>query len=127
MNAREYYQDILQIINDTPFILGTDFSFNEIDVNVCYLRGTLILPNKCELHIAEYVITSPPFERPKYRYHLQKSDGVLLARWDNVPHYPSLDTYPDLRHDESGNPHSSPPMEVTTVLESIVPLVFGED
>lgn len=127
MNAGEYYQNILQVIGETSFALGTDISFNEIDINVCYIRGTLILPNECELHIAEYVITAPSLDRPKYRYHLQKTDGSLLARRDNVPHFPSLDTYPDHRHDETGSPYSSPPMDVKAVLESIVPFVFGED
>jgi hypothetical protein len=121
VNAREYHQAILQVIGDATFVLGTDISVSEIDVNVCYVRGTLFLPNDCELHIAEYVITFPSLHRPKYRYHLQKSDGSLLARWDNVPHYPRLDTYPDHHHDETGNAHPSPAMDIPSILEAIIP------
>lgn len=125
MNARQYYQGVLQAVDDAPMVLSTNFSFDEIDVDVCYIRGTLMLPNDCELHIAEYVITSPSIERPKYRYHLQKKDGSLLARWDNAPHHPQLATFPDHRHDATGAAYESTPVDIAGVLDLLAPLIFS--
>ena len=53
--------------------------YSEIDVNQCYLRGTLTLSNGYQLHIAEYVITDPSIVRTKYRYHLQYPRQVKLS------------------------------------------------
>jgi hypothetical protein len=33
-----------------------------------------------------------------YRYHYQKPDGSVIFRYDNTPHYPHVDTYPDHKH-----------------------------
>jgi len=31
----------------------------------------------------------------KYRYHWQTGSGKLIKRWDNAPHHPEIDTFPD--------------------------------
>ena len=41
----------------------------------------LTLANGFELHLAEYVVTAPQIQRPKYRYHLQQPDGTQVVRW----------------------------------------------
>ena len=35
----------------------------------------------------------------KYRHHWQDENGRLLKRWDNAPHHPEVDTFPDHLHD----------------------------
>ena len=35
----------------------------------------------------------------KYRYHWQDKHGHLLKRWDNAPHHPEIETFPDHLHD----------------------------
>jgi hypothetical protein len=35
----------------------------------------------------------------KYRHHWQDRDGHLRKRWDNAPHYPSIETFPHHLHD----------------------------
>ena len=37
----------------------------------------------------------------KYRYHWQTGSGKLIKRWDNAPHHPEIDTFPDHLHDGS--------------------------
>jgi hypothetical protein len=34
-----------------------------------------------------------------YRYHYQNPDGSIIFRYDNTPHHPDVDTYPDHKHD----------------------------
>ena len=124
VNAREYYQLVQNTINNSRLVIASDVSFNEVDTNECYVRGVLTLLTGFELHIAEYVITSPILERLKYRYHLQNTDNTLVSRWDNVPHHPQVATFPHHQHDANGTVHACPPMDIATVLKAVIPLVI---
>ncbi len=42
-------------------------------------------------------------EVTKYRHHWQASTGKLIKRWDNAPHHPEIDTFPDHLHDGAEN------------------------
>jgi hypothetical protein len=35
----------------------------------------------------------------KYRHHWQDGSGHLHKRWDNAPHHPNLETFPNHLHD----------------------------
>ena len=37
----------------------------------------------------------------KYRFHWQHESGKLFKRWDNAPHHPEIETFPDHLHDGS--------------------------
>ena len=104
-------------------MLRSNITFDEIDANECYVRGILSLIGDFELHIAEYVVTEPNLTRPKYRYHLQDSDSRLVSRWDNVPHHPTVSTFPDHRHDDLGGVHPTPSMNVPDVLNAVLQFV----
>jgi hypothetical protein len=124
LNARDYYLDLQDVTHAVPFVLGSDLRFEEIDVNECYIRGTLFLVGGYELHIAEYVVTEPDLNRPKYRYHLQSSSHELVTRWDNAPHHRSVSTFPHHRHDAQGKVHPTPPVSVPEVLDAILPIIL---
>lgn len=61
----------------------------------------------------------------KYSFHWQSSDGRLIARWDNAPHYPHLPGFPHHVHsgpaeedtEETVQPHA--PMTLAKVLDFI--------
>jgi hypothetical protein len=123
VNARDYYLSLQNAIHAVPHVLRSDVRFEEIDVNECYVRGILTLIGGFELHIAEYVVTDPVLTRPKYRYHLQTSDGKLVSRWDNAPHHPDVSTFPDHRHDDHSGVHPAPPMNVPDVLDAVLQFI----
>jgi hypothetical protein len=115
LNARDYYLILQSAIHTAPHVLRSDVRFEEIDVNECYVRGILTLTGG-----SEYVVTEPVLTRPKYRYHLQTSDGKLVSRWDNAPHHPSVSTFPDHRHDDQGGVHPASSMNVPDVLDAVL-------
>jgi len=123
LNARDYYLSLQNAIHAAPHVLRSDVRFEEIDVNECYVRGILTLIGGFELYIAEYVVTEPVLTRPKYRYHLQTSDGRLVSRWDNAPHHPTVSTSPDHRHDDQGGAHPASSMNVSNVLDAVLQFV----
>lgn len=40
----------------------------------------------------------------KYAFHWQKADEAWLLRWDNVPHFPKLISFPHHKHDYRSGP-----------------------
>ena len=54
----------------------------------------------------------------KYAYHWQDSDGKLIARWDNAPHWKKIDTFPHHRH-EGGAVFPSEEMHLEEVMKEI--------
>ncbi len=123
MNARDYYLNLQKAIRAAPHVLRIDMQFEEIDANECYVRGILTLIGGFELHVAEYVLTEPAATRPKYRYHLQTTDGNLVSRWDNAPHHPDIATFPDHRHDDQGGVHANRSTSVPEVLETALQFI----
>lgn len=120
MNAREYYLQIQKAISSAPLVLASDVRFVEVDVNEGYICGSLTLINGYQLHIAEYVVTELQIQRLKYRYHLQAESGKLVVRWDDVPHHPTIDTYPFHIHRSDGTIGPSLAMDLSLVLQAIV-------
>ena len=47
-----------------------------------------------ELHTTQY---------QKYSYHWQDSDGQMIVRWDNKPHWPNIKTFPYHKHEKKSN------------------------
>ena len=39
----------------------------------------------------------------KYSYHWQNMHGILIARWDNAPHWSDVSTFPHHLHIGPGN------------------------
>lgn len=45
------------------------------------------------IHIVEETLTWL-----SYRYHYQRSDGTIIFRYDNAPHHPEVNTFPEHEH-----------------------------
>jgi len=119
VKAREYFGGVQDVIQATLYVVAFEIAFEEIDQWECYIRGKLRLDGGLELHIAEYVITGPTFERTKYRYHLQDAMGKMIVRWDNAPHHRQVATFPYHRHEANGDVKESPAMDIKAVLLAV--------
>lgn len=122
MKSREYYAAVQKAILAAVHVLQSEVSFDEISEVECYIRGVLTFTGNYQLHIAEYVVTEPKFQRVKYRFHLQTSKGKLLARWDNAPHHPEIKTHPDHLH-VGEKIKANPPTDILQVLEDILSFI----
>ena len=119
MTPRSYFLALQRAALATVFVATCDISFQEIDATRCYISGILHLANGFQLHVAEFAVVTDSVDRLKYRYHLQRADGRLLARWDNAPHHPDVVTFPDHKHVADGQVLPSPPMSLQHVLTEI--------
>ena len=65
-----------------------------------FLKLRLQLIDNSVLFTKEYTDNSSR----KYAFHWQHNDGRWLIRWDNVPHFPKLASFPHHKHDyQSGS------------------------
>ena len=100
MMFREYYSQIVTIINECPIVTHFSIDFDVIDTFVGYLKGTLVLIDGSVLHFMEFVeIKNDTAILIKYKYQWQFENGELINRWDNVPHHHEIATFPHHIHD----------------------------
>lgn len=102
MTPRDYYRSVLQLLTTSAVITGHQIEFDEQDVYVAYLKGSISLIDGSTLFFAQYMriegAGSGRIDRKKYRYHWQAPDGRTRYRWDNARHHPGLATFPDHVH-----------------------------
>ena len=74
------------------------------------------------------VVESGKCGATKYRHHWQNKSGMLKKRWDNAPHHPQLDSFPDHVHDGSEeNVKSHPPVDGLIVLQLILDTLMATE
>lgn len=57
-------------------------------------------PMTLQLQVVEKLVVRAVHDFPKvrYAYHYQRANGELVFRYDNVPHYPDIKTFPHHKH-----------------------------
>ena len=84
----------------------TDIEIIRRDIRDTGLEKTLIYRYRLKLNDESLVeLTERLIEErgelstTKYRYHWQTKSGKVIRRWDNAPHHPEVDTFPDHLHE----------------------------
>ena len=54
----------------------------------------------------------------RYKYHYQDASNTLIFRYDNVPHHPSIKTFPHHKH-EGTRILPSEPIDLSLILQEI--------
>jgi hypothetical protein len=86
LDLAKQYADIVQGIEVEKFrIVGDSYE----------LRATFLLKDGSRLFVKDYLFLDGT---RKYAYHWQDRPGRLINRWDNVPHWNELQSYPHHRH-----------------------------
>jgi hypothetical protein len=124
MNFREYFSHIETIIKDCPIIADISINFDEIEIQVGYLKGKLEFIDGSVLYFIEFVeIKQNEANRLKYKYQWQYENGDMIKRWDNVPHHHEVDTFPYHVHKDKGV-YSSPIMDLKMVIDIIMDTII---
>jgi hypothetical protein len=94
---------------------------------VILFHATLRFQDASQLHIFEELKLSEKrkLQRFKFRYHYQSTDGRLIFRYDNSPHYPHLITFPSHKHIGNDVIAADPP-EFADVLHEIDAIIYPE-
>lgn len=86
-------------------VLRCDIEETDIEEILVY-RFRVSLKDDGLLEIMERVVYSKHDERLRvttYKYHWQDNQNRLIQRWDNAPHFPSLENFPDHIHTAKEN------------------------
>lgn len=103
-----YLQQIDELLSTCPFvsevqILRRSIRDTELEKVLNY-RYRVMLADGGFVEMTERVLeVRSSLEVTKYRHHWQASTGKLIKRWDNAPHHPEIDTFPDHLHDGAEN------------------------
>ena len=91
----------------------TDFSAGTL-----FVEGNIVFFNETVL---EFTVSISP-ERERYRYQYMTSDHTLIFRYDNVPHFRNMSTFPHHKH-VPDNVVESQPVTLRQVIEEIIDLL----
>ena len=90
--------EIFKWLDDSTFVKSHSINDFRKSETVFYLNIKIHFVNNSELHVREYLDT----DHRKYSFHWQSSNGDLIIRWDNAPHFHNLITFPHHKHLASG-------------------------
>ncbi len=84
-----------------------------------HIKGTIDYIDGSTLYFFEYVVFDGTIHRETYRYHWQANDGALIKRWDNAPHHPEVDSFPNHVHLADGSVDRSDPINLDDILDVV--------
>lgn len=76
-------------------------------------------PDASQLQVVEKLVVERfTILKVRYAYHYQRANGELVFRYDNVPHYPDIKTFPHHKHVGDAVVPARPP-DLSEVLREI--------
>ena len=85
-------------------VLRRDIRDTGLEKTALY-RYRLKLKDGSIVELTERIIEEKgKFNTTKYRFHWQNKSGELIKRWDNAPHHPEINSFPDHLHDIATSP-----------------------
>ena len=121
-----YMSDLDVLISSSPSIVDIDIIRRDIrdtdSEKIALFRYRIKLIDESLVEITERILEERGgLTTTKYRYHWQTGSGKLIKRWDNAPHHPEIDTFPDHLHDGSEeNVKSFRKMNALEILTDII-------
>ncbi|MBS1253028.1 MAG: hypothetical protein MAG451_02073 [Anaerolineales bacterium] len=124
----DYFRQIDALIAGASFVHSSSITYDKRSTYVGFIRGEVYFLDRSRLHFREFVNLECGTERYMYAYHYELSDGTLVFRYDNTPHFPDLPTSPHHKHEGSeSNVVSAPPPDLQAILAEIQGLITAVD
>lgn len=104
MQIKDYLNNILDKIDNCPYLESQNFSFEEYPPNALYIKGQIIFINGSRFNYKEFIIFKSAREDVlKYAYNYLTKDNTLIFRYDNAldPKAKKLSTYPEHKHTQN--------------------------
>lgn len=121
MNS-EYLEWVDKLLSDSPFVYEVKTQ-HEDRKEVWFLRVKVYFIDNSLLHFRELFVGQERSFKKTYSYHYQRSDGTIVFRYDNAPHFPELPTAPHHKHIGENDVTASEPPDLQFVLKEIESLI----
>ena len=122
----DYFRQAETLIANAGIVHSSRMTYDKRSTHVGFVRGDIYLIDGSVLHLREFTNVQHGLDRYTYVYHYQQSDGTLVFRYDNAPHFPTLPTFPHHKHEGSESnvvSADAPDLEaVLAEIQSLVPL-----
>ena len=103
----DYFEFLKRVANKSPSVKKFRLIKEFIGVNKGYIRFVIELRDDSELNVFEYIDSG--MHKIDYSYHWQDKNKKLITRWDNVPNYSEIETFPHHVHEgEDVKPSKEP-------------------
>lgn len=122
MTPAEYLSLLKERLLADPLVIQFGLVRERATSADAYLRARVILKDHSQLEFSEYVQATPEetIVVVTYSYHWSDTQGELICRWDNTPHFPDLPNAPHHLHmGQAEAPQASSPMSLFAVLDEI--------
>lgn len=95
----DYFHEIESAIRYTPDVIHCDISTTRINEFAGIIKGRVQFPTVV-LDFIEviYLRHNPKRSKKKYKFHVMNCENELIFRYDNVPHFPNLLSFPHHKH-----------------------------
>ena len=101
----DYKEFIYNLLDKYNFIISTiepkenkDFVENRNDYSLV-INGRINFIDNSFLDVREYIVfEDQKLFTKKYAYQYQKDEIIKIFRYDNVPHWPNIKTFPEHKH-----------------------------
>ena len=100
----EYLRQIDELLSASPAVRDVELIRRTVRdtewEKVLHYRYRVFLSDGGLLEMSERLVEMRGrMTTTKYRHHWQDGNGHLLKRWDNAPHHPKMETFPNHLHD----------------------------
>lgn len=93
----DYFEFLKRVANKNPEVVKFRLIREFIGANRGFIRFVIELRDSSELHVFEYIDSG--LHKIDYSYHWQNKEKKLIKRWDNAPHHPEIETFPNHVHE----------------------------
>lgn len=88
-----------QVALQSSFAIVYGLEQVQLTASTGYIEGNVTFVDGSRLALFEFLRASDTaVVCEKYRYHFMDAENALLFRYDNAPHHPDIETYPDHKH-----------------------------
>ena len=126
MPLNEYIEAVktaVQKLDDYNFAESIESQSNVRKDNTAVLYIKVILIDKSELYVREYLDGRDRVTKVSYSYQYQADDKSLLFRYDNSQHKPPLG-FDEHKHQQDGSIIASPMPSIEAIIDEVIDL-FG--
>lgn len=103
--------------------LAFDLIFHYRSPRIAHISGYVMFRTRWILEFDEIITQERnQINKMKYRYHVMDKGKQLIFRYDNVPHFPKIKTYPHHKHTKDKVIESQAPglLEVVNEIETLI-------
>ncbi len=118
-NLEKYLKNVDRVVRDLSDSYVERYEVEYLTSNRINLRIRIRFIDGYLLELNESVVSEGmDIEHIGYRYHFQDDKNNLIIRYDNTPHFPELESYPNHKHTSSGVVATGQPSIVDAIIEA---------